>query len=101
MVRFTLATTVLVSLAATSTAFQSVSRASFPAKSALRASIAANDMLPQVPVTPPPSQEDEPKMDMTGIALSVSRQRLSLVSGGDKIMSFCFMQNGVNLRQTD
>lgn len=69
MVRFSLATTVLVSLAATSTAFQpSVNRAT--ARSALRASIAAGDMV--APVTPPPQQEEpnKPEMDMTGIALS-------------------------------
>lgn len=74
MVRLTLNTAVLVSLAATSSsAFQPASRANaFQAKTLLKASVMANDML-KTPVTPPNNDDGDRKgamMDLTGIALS-------------------------------
>ena len=78
MVRFTLATTVLVSLAATSAAFQPARQVASPR--ILQATISANDMMPTPPATPPPQMDPTPKqspppeMDMKGIAMSVSRE---------------------------
>jgi hypothetical protein len=78
MVRFTITTAVLVSLVATSSAFQPVGRATLsPRTPSLRVAFIAEEMVavPTAPVTQPPPQKDkkEPyKMDMTGIVLSVS-----------------------------
>lgn len=78
MVRFTITTAVLVSLAATSSAFQPVGRAALSTRTApLRSAFVAEEMVavPRAPMTTPPPQKDEKepyKMDMTGVVLSVS-----------------------------
>ena len=62
MVRFSLATTLLASFAATSAAFQPINNRVNPPNQP-GASIAANDMIPTQPVTPPP-KDDKPKPKM-------------------------------------